>query len=218
MVSCCYTIGMTHSKKNHITGPINNKRSSVVPQTAVATGGAGRLEGPAGSGLEPIFLRTIFFLDLENLLRGRQLDLSQLAAVALEIEGVVGKRLDDQFIVGYSHVMAERAVHLANEQWPGCRHVVGSGAGGGKSELISALLDQPIRSKTTKIVVGSGDGIFAAPCRELQERGANVTVVAASAASLSARLKASTQDSRILSDAVRYGGGFIPSYPGQEAW
>ena len=191
-------------------------RSSAVPQTTVATGGTGRPASQSGSGLETIIVRRIFFLDLENLLRGSQLDLSQLAAIAGEMERLIGWGKGDQFVVGYSRAMAERAVHLANEVWTGCRHVVGSGAGGGKSELIAALLAQPIRANT-KIVVGSGDGLFTAPCRELQDRGASVTVVAAGADSLSAQLKASTKDCRLLSN-VRYGGDSLASYPGQEGW
>ena len=206
---------MKMKPNNFIPIPPNSTEPSMVPQAGVVAGGSSR---PATQGglLDPALRRTKFFLDLENLAGGTRFDGPQIAGIAASIIQIVGLRDDDQYVIGSSHYTAERSAYHVRELWHGCRHVVLSGPDGADCVLIDALLEET-RVDDMRIVIGSGDGIFAAASRELQERGASVIVVAADAASLSGELRSTTDDVRFLSDAIHSTGSYA-SYPGQNGW
>jgi hypothetical protein len=81
--------------------------------------------------------------------------------------------------------------------WGEARRVVRSGRDGADLALVQIVDTENVASRFERVVIGSGDGIFAEPAARLQSLGASVTVVSRRE-SLSRELSFAVRDVRIL--------------------
>jgi uncharacterized LabA/DUF88 family protein len=74
---------------------------------------------------------------------------------------------------------------------------VRSGENGADLELLAILAQESVETRFDRVVIGSGDGIFALAAARLQAAGVNVTVVVRRGA-LSRSLRLSVRDVRFI--------------------
>lgn len=82
----------------------------------------------------------------------------------------------DQVVMAASH----RGLLDAALAWPHARYRVRSGPNGADLELIDVLLHEDIPSRFTRVVIGSGDGMFVRAAMALAAGGVRVTVASRS--------------------------------------
>lgn len=143
--------------------------------------------------LEPPRGRSIHLIDVENLLGGT--DFAELEVIQLMAE--FGYLVDRR---SFDHVVIASCHRAAPATWFGCpeaRRLVRSGPDGADRALIDVIERENLAVRYDRIVIGSGDGIFAEPAAVLQARGASVTVVAPPSG-LSLKLKLAVRDIRII--------------------
>jgi hypothetical protein len=142
--------------------------------------------------------RAIHFLDVENLV-GAPLPLAvdvEATRRAYEQAVPIGPR--DLVVVATSHVAALPVWR----SWPDARRLLRSGPDGADLALLQAIENEDVGRRFNRVVVGSGDGIFAEPCARLQAEGCKLTVVSR-ARSLSRALRFAVRDVRLLGDSPR---------------
>lgn len=137
--------------------------------------------------------RSIHLVDVENLLGGTTFGLLDVAAVSEHYRVVSGQAPGDLTVVASSRVTAS-AVWFG---WPDVRRLVRPGENGADLELIQVMLSEDLARRFDRVVVGSGDGIFAEQLAALQTLGLQVTVVSRPGA-LSTRLRLAVRDVRFL--------------------
>jgi hypothetical protein len=123
--------------------------------------------------LHDLALRSLHLIDVENLLGGTSFSEADVAATADVYRAVAGVAIADLVIVSSSH-------HTALPAWFGwgkARRVVRSGPDGADLALIEIIKTENVAVRFDRIVIGSGDGIFASPAAHLQAAGVAVTVV-----------------------------------------
>lgn len=138
--------------------------------------------------------RTLHLVDVENLMGG------PLAGGIALAEAVAGYRaLARVHVLDHAVVGANPALALAiGDVWPGARLVVGGGPDGADLALIGAASDVAwLSERYDRIVIGSGDGIFASVAAGFRAAGVDVTVVSR-AKSLSMHLAAMASTTLIL--------------------
>jgi hypothetical protein len=112
--------------------------------------------------------RALHLVDLENLMCGPlqpEIALRYAAARYLEVASV---RLGDHVVVAVNPALALEA----GRAWPTARLLVGRGLDGADRELLASLADAPwVAARYDRVVIGSGDGIFAAALESLQSLG-----------------------------------------------
>lgn len=139
--------------------------------------------------------RTVHLVDIENLLGTAEFDERDVQIVMSSYSATAGRRQGDHLIVGSSH-------HSACATWFGCpdaRRLVRSGPDGADLALLEAAECEGLAQRFDRVVIGSGDGLFAALAAELQAAGCAVTVVTCRD-SLSSRLRLAVQDIRYLDE------------------
>ncbi len=141
--------------------------------------------------------QTLHLVDLENLLYGSCFCTEAAVAVLhRSYRRLAGCVDQDRVVLATGSSAAEAGAWFG---WPGQpRRLVRSGLDGADRELLSVLDELAIEDRFQRVVLASGDGIFAAPCAALLARGVHVTVVAANSVALSRRLKAAAIDIRFL--------------------
>ena len=148
--------------------------------TALHSGFVGRLGLPA---------RSLHLIDIENLLGTG--DFTRSAAVAARdlYRDIVGIGPADLVTIASNH-----SAMLRTADWPeGARRLVRSGTDGADQRLLAVLEHEQIAARFTRVVIASGDGIFAEPGARLQHAGCAVTVVSRPE-SLSRRLSFAVRD------------------------
>jgi hypothetical protein len=148
----------------------------VVPKTALLPG-----------------VRSLHLVDVENLLGGANFDEREAAAAAAAYGPVADLGETDLVVVASSH-------HAASATWFGwrnARRVVQSGPDGADRALIKIIETENIPARFERVVIASGDQIFAEPAARLQTLGVTVTVVSRPE-SLSRHLRFAVRDVRYL--------------------
>jgi len=117
--------------------------------------------------------RALHVVDIENLAGTAVPSLGQV----VEVQGRYGARLgfgaDDLVVMAASH-LGLLNVALG---WPHARYRVRSGPDGADLELLDVLWHEDVAARFTRVVIGSGDGVFGRAAANLSERGVRVTVV-----------------------------------------
>ena len=117
--------------------------------------------------------RMHLLLDTENLLGGTGADADAVQNVLVRVTALVRAPQDCHTTIGASCTRT----HFENRAAaPGARCVYCPGHDGADLALL-AVTDEGLEDRFEEIVIGSGDGIFAAAARRLRLRGAVVTVV-----------------------------------------
>ncbi len=139
--------------------------------------------------------RTLILVDAENLIGSPVFSVAQAKALRPRVEFAAGYRPGDVVVIASSH-------KSAGELWlgwgDGPRRLVRSGPDGADLKLLGVLEVEAPHERFDRVVIASGDGIFATECARLQFYGCEVTVVAADENSLSRALRLATLDVRLL--------------------
>ena len=153
--------------------------------------------------------RSLILVDAENLLGTPVFTAGQAAILRRRVEMLASYRPGDTVVISSSHMSA-------GQLWVGWgdgpRRLVRSGPDGADLELMSVLQCERVHERFDRVVVASGDGIFAPECTRLQILGCAVTVIAANRRSLSNALRMATLDVRLIdgvdvSESVDYAMG-----------
>jgi hypothetical protein len=156
--------------------------------TAAATSHAITRDARLGPGL-----RVMHLVDLENLLGTPRFNLREAEAMAARYSETSELASHDHLVIATSHF----AARVAWTAFPVARRLVGSGPDGADIELLKVVARESIPQRFDRIVLASGDGIFAEPMARLQAAGVSVSVVSRRDA-LSRRLRLSVRDVRYV--------------------
>ena len=147
--------------------------------------------------------RTLHVVDVENLNGSAQCLQPDVTAVCLRYRDVAGFRRGDHEVLASSHFAAESGALYGWDGHPQWK--LRSGEHGADLELLEVLRPEMIIGHFDRIVIASGDGIFARPCLDLWREGIDITVVARNAAALSGRIRGVATDIRFLDTFDSYG-------------
>jgi hypothetical protein len=138
--------------------------------------------------------RILHLLDLENLLGTAEFSIEEATQAHAAYERLAPSGSVNQLVLATSHYAAPAA-------WfgfpPSTRRLVRSGADGADLALLDVLERESVVERYERVVIASGDGIFAFPAAALQAAGCEVTVVTRRDA-LSRRLQLAVRDVRFL--------------------
>jgi hypothetical protein len=119
--------------------------------------------------------RTIVIVDLENACGGAHMVPTLHKPVHQAVNCLVG--VDPRLII-YS--TGPKAIGLCPDmwfEWHDARFVLGHGLNGADNALIEVIRHEPAASRSTRLVLVSGDHAFAEPVAELKAQGIRTTVV-----------------------------------------
>ena len=121
--------------------------------------------------------RTIVITDLENACGGSHMVSKSHKAVRRAIDCLLG--VSPHFLI-YS--TGPKAMWECPEIWftwngSGARFVQGRGLDGADNALIDVIRNEPVASRSSQLVLVSGDHAFAGPVAELRAKGIRTTVV-----------------------------------------
>lgn len=139
--------------------------------------------------------RSVVLVDLENLVGTTLPTRREVANLRNALTRAAGIQPGDEVILATSHVTA-RFVWF---QWPGVRRLVRSGVDGADLALLDAIREEQLADRFDRVVIASGDGIFADACAELDAAGCRVLVISRPGA-LSRRLAAVAPELALLDD------------------
>jgi hypothetical protein len=118
--------------------------------------------------------RVLHLIDLENLVGSADFSREEAARVHRGYVQVAPSGAVDQMVLATSH-------HAAASAWFGwpatARRLVRSGQDGADLALLHVLASESVATRFDRVVIGSGDGIFAYEAARLQAAGVAVTVV-----------------------------------------
>jgi NYN domain len=118
--------------------------------------------------------RRLHLIDAENLIGCPQPTDGEVLACRRRYAQLVGPAGLDQCIVACSH----RAALAVGYGWPGARRLWRSGPDGADLALLDVFESESVCQRFDRLVLGSGDGIFAEAVSRVAARGVHVTVVA----------------------------------------
>jgi hypothetical protein len=138
--------------------------------------------------------RFLQLVDVENLVGGATFCVADAAAVRNAFESAAPCGTVNQVVLATSH----RAAASAWFAWPAsARPLLRSGVDGADLALLQVLATEQVEQRYDRVVIGSGDGIFAFPAARLQAAGCAVTVVTRPEA-LSRQLRLAVRDIRLI--------------------
>ena len=145
--------------------------------------------------------RRLSLIDIENLAGDPVPSVSQV----LEVRNLYSQKFEfgatDQVVVATSHPgLVNAAVG-----WPHASYRVRSGPDGADLELLDVLRNENVAARFTRVVIGSGDHLFAEEAARLAAEGVWVTVVSRRGA-LSHQLKLAASEVIYLDDPDQPGG------------
>ena len=117
--------------------------------------------------------RALHLVDIENLAGAAVPSLDLVTEVQVRYLACLGFGADDQVVLAASHL----GLLNAGLGWPHARYRVRSGKDGADLELIDVLEHENVAARFSRVVIGSGDGLFGAAAARLASRGVYVTVV-----------------------------------------
>jgi hypothetical protein len=142
--------------------------------------------------------RVLHLIDAENLIGGASFTHREALQVRLAYEDAAPVGNVNQVILATSH-------HAALPAWrawpPSTRRLLGSGENGADLALLSVLAGERVEKRFDRVVIGSGDGIFAFAAAGLQAAGCEVTIVTRPEA-LSKQLRLAVRDVRFIPPAL----------------
>jgi hypothetical protein len=127
--------------------------------------------------------RGLHLIDIENLAGTGKPSFDQILAVQCIYAGCLTFGALDQVVVASSHL----TLLSAALGWPHARYRIRSGPDGADLELLDILEYEKVAARFTRVIIGSGDGVFARAAASLAAAGVQVIVVSRRD-SLSARL------------------------------
>lgn len=138
--------------------------------------------------------RTAVLVDIENVLGGTRFDSRQVARARREIMVLAGIAPEAQVTIATSADLPLLEAHVG---WPGARLLWRRGKDGADLALADVALNENLIDRFDRVVLASGDGIFAVVATWLQQHGVAVTVVSRPQA-LSRALQGRVADVRLL--------------------
>ena len=121
-----------------------------------------------------MYPRTAFFLDMDNLTGTGQPSSEQVRIVLDDFERICRPSKFDQV---YCAGTATTAYHCADYR-PNYRVTAGRGKDGADKRLLELGEPEHISRRFQRVVIGSGDGIFATVAHEYARRGLKVELIA----------------------------------------
>ena len=134
-------------------------------------------------------LRRLHLVDIENLAGSRRPTLGQVSRARHLYLERIGFEAMDQVEVASSHLTLVNAA----VGWPHAHYRARSGPDGADLALLDVLQHEDVARRFTRVVIGSGDHLFAAEAARLAALGVWVTVVSRKH-SLSPRLALAAHD------------------------
>lgn len=117
--------------------------------------------------------RTLHLIDVENLVRGSGASPAQVTGALAAYRATVATLPGDHVIIA----SGRRLLLTAGLAWPGARLLLGSGLDGADRALLDASEPAAVAAAYDRVVIASGDGIFARRAGELRRAGVVVAVV-----------------------------------------
>lgn len=117
--------------------------------------------------------RTLHLIDVENLVRGGAASQVDVVEAFGAYRATVAVRPGDHVVIA----SGRRLLVAAGLAWPGARLLLGVGLDGADLALLDASVPAAVAAAYDRVVIGSGDGIFAARAAELRRAGLVVAVV-----------------------------------------
>lgn len=139
-------------------------------------------------------VRTLVLVDVENLTVGTHFTAADVAATRVAVQAIASVPADAHVVVATS---CGTTLVTAGVGWPGARLVWLPGPDGADLALADVALNEDVADRFDRVVIGSGDGLFAVVACFLTTRGLGVTVVARHR-SLSRKLAAAVPDVRVI--------------------
>ena len=118
-------------------------------------------------------VRTLFLVDVENLVGHGRLTAQEVATARSEVAAIRPIADQDLVIIG-SH---PGNVIAAGQGWPGARYVCRRGSDGADLALLEVVAYENVHTRFTQIVIASGDGIFSYAAAYLASTGCHVSIV-----------------------------------------
>src|SRR5829696_6714290 len=143
------------------------------------------------SNEDVVTVRSLHLVDVENLIGGTAYAELDVAITAAAYASVASVGATDLVVVASSH----RTAAATWFGWGPARRVVRSGADGADLALIEIIDTEDVAARFDRVVIGSGDKIFADPSARLQLMGVTVTAVSRASA-LSRQLRLASRDVR----------------------
>lgn len=156
--------------------------------------GGTRCQSAGGRGRFP--RRGLHVIDIENLAGAPMPSLEEIRGVSDSYARRLAFGQHDQVVVASSRLTLVNAAC----GWPRARYRARSGRDGADLELLDVLRHEEIAERFTRVVIGSGDGAFAAAAEDLTAAGVWVTVVS-KRGHLSERLRQAASEVIYLDDA-----------------
>jgi hypothetical protein len=138
--------------------------------------------------------RAIHLLDVENLCGTPAFGGSDISRLRARYEELVPIGPRDHVVVAASHFRAKELLF----GWTEARPLFRSGPDGADLCLLDVVFHEGIEGRYSKVVIGSGDGIFSPVYEYLETHGPSVTVVARTPRSVSAAIHNVARDIRYL--------------------
>jgi len=146
-----------------------------------------------------MYQRTAYFLDLDNLAGTGQPSADEIHRVLDQFEHVYKPCQSDQV---YCAGTAISAYHCADYR-PNYRVAVGRGKDGADQCLLELGDPDHVSRRFQRVVIGSGDGIFASIAREYTSRGMRVELLVGKGALANNLYRAITPNKRCRGSNVR---------------
>jgi hypothetical protein len=119
--------------------------------------------------------RTLHLIDIENLMGGPRNSPVILQLASELYKESVPTRFDDHFVLAANRGLAVQA----GLSWPSAQLLVGNGKDGADLALIQRISDiEWISARYDRVILGSGDGIFASHLSALRALGIAIGIVA----------------------------------------
>lgn len=118
--------------------------------------------------------RTLHLIDIENVAGGSRASTAAVAEAVADYRCALAVRAGDHVVIASGRGL----LIAAGLAWPGARLLLASGLDGADLALLEAA--RPLRAVVDsydRVVIGSGDGIFAALAADLRRAGLVVVVV-----------------------------------------
>ena len=117
--------------------------------------------------------RTLHLIDIENLMGGSFDDAPMIERSLQHYRLAANYTKGDQAIIGCD----ARLLLSVHQAWPGAFRAVGRGPDGADRAILSAVAAEDVARRFQRVVLGSGDGIFAPLVARLGRRGVRVETV-----------------------------------------
>jgi len=138
-------------------------------------------------------VRTIHLVDVENLCGSGAPASTYIRRVRDVYDIAAATSSDDLVVIGGSLISTLEAY----DAWGSARYVMREGKNGADLALLDVVMSEGVAERFDRVVLGSGDGIFAESVSALGAAGCRVTVVARRA-SISRRLRMAAADVHLI--------------------